>query len=291
MLNRTKTFVLLAFLTALFLFVGQAIGGRGGLVFAGLFAAAMNLGAYWFSDKIVLRMYQAQEVTATEAPDLFGLVQNLSTRAGLPMPRVYIIPEDAPNAFATGRNPQHAAVAVTEGILRMLSRDELEGVIAHELGHVKNRDTLIMAVAATIAGALSHLANMAMWGAMFGGMRNDDEEDSGAGMLGGLLGILIAPLAASLVQMAISRTREFVADETAARMTMQPMSLANALRKIEGWSQRVPMATATPATAHMFIINPLHGGGLVKLFSTHPPTGERVARLEAMAMNSAALMA
>jgi heat shock protein HtpX len=292
MLNRTKTLVLLATLTALFLFVGQAMGGGGGLLFAGIFAAAMNLGAYWFSDKIVLRMYNAQEVGPTEAPELFGMVQSLATRAGLPMPRVYVIPEDAPNAFATGRNPKHAAVAVTDGILRMLSRDELEGVIAHELGHVKNRDTLIMAVAATIAGALGHLANMAMWGMMFGGMgRRDDEEDSGIGALGGLLGMIIAPLAATLIQMAISRTREFGADEAAARMTMQPMALAGALRKIEGWSHRVPMGAATPATAHLFIINPLHGGGLVKLFSTHPPTEERIARLEALTLHSARLVA
>lgn len=292
-MNRTKTLLLLASLTALFLFVGQAMGGRGGLLFAGVFAAAMNLGAYWFSDKIVLRMYNAQEVGPTEAPELFGIVQSLATRAGLPMPRVYIIPENAPNAFATGRNPQHAAVAVTEGILQMLSRDELEGVIAHELGHVKNRDTLIMAVAATIAGALGHLANMAMWGMMFGGGmgRRDEDEDSGGGALGALLGMLIAPLAATLIQMAISRTREFGADEAAARMTMQPMSLANALRKLEGWSRRVPMQQATPATAHLFIVNPLHGAGLVKLFSTHPPTEERVARLEALALGRTQLVA
>ena len=289
-MNRTKTLLLLASLTALFLFVGQAMGGRGGLIFAGFFAAVMNLGAYWFSDKIVLRMYNAQEVGPTEAPQLFGIVQSLATRAGLPMPRVYIIPENAPNAFATGRNPQHAAVAVTEGILQMLSRDELEGVIAHELGHVKNRDTLIMAVAATIAGALGHLANMAMWGMMLGG-RRDDEEDSGFGGLGGLLGMIIAPLAATLIQMAISRTREFGADEAAARMTMQPMSLANALRKLEGWSSRVPMEAATPATAHLFIVNPLHGAGLVKLFSTHPPTEERIARLEALALGRTQLVA
>lgn len=285
MMNRTKTLMLLAALTALLLWMGQALGGRTGVAFAFVLAAAMNLGAYWFSDKIVLRMYRAQEVGPNEAPELYGMVHNLAMRANLPMPRVFVIPEDTPNAFATGRNPQRSAVAVTEGILRMLGRDELEGVIAHELGHIKNRDTLIMAVAATIAGALGHLANMAMWGAMFGGMRSDDEEDSGgAGMLGGLLGMIIAPIAATLIQMAISRTREFVADEAAARMTQRPMALASALRKIEAWSQRVPMMGATPATAHLFIVNPLHGGGLVKLFSTHPPTAERVARLEAMAL-------
>lgn len=290
MMNRTKTLILLAALTALFLGVGQALGGRGGLAIAVVFAAAMNLGAYWFSDKIVLRMYNAQEVTPAEAPELYGVVNHLATRASLPMPRVYVIPEETPNAFATGRNPAHAAVAVTQGILRMLSRDELEGVIAHELGHVKNRDTLIMAVTATIAGALGHLANMAMWGMMLGGRRDEDEDSSG-GVLGGLVAMIVAPLAATMIQMAISRTREFVADEAAAKMTQRPMSLASALRKIDAWSHRVPMQAATPATAHLFIINPLHGGGMMRLFSTHPPTEERVARLEALAMNGSRLVA
>jgi heat shock protein HtpX len=283
MWNRTKTLALLAALTALLLWGGQLLAGQTGLVIAIFFAAAMNLGAYWFSDKIVLRMYGAQEIGPAESPELYGLVQGLAMRAGLPVPRVYIIPEDTPNAFATGRNPRKAAVAVTEGLLRMLRRDELEGVIAHELGHVRNRDTLIMAVAATIAGALSHLANMAMWGMMLG-HRSDDEESEGGGMLGGLLGMLIAPFAASMIQMAISRTREFVADESAARITQNPLALANALRKIETWSRRAPMESATPATAHMFIVNPLTGGGLLRLFSTHPPTEERIARLEAMAL-------
>jgi heat shock protein HtpX len=290
MWNRTKTLALLAALTALLLWGGQLLAGQTGLVIAIFFAAAMNLGAYWFSDKIVLRMYGAQEIGPAESPDLYGLVQGLAMRAGLPAPRVYIIPEDTPNAFATGRNPRNAAVAVTEGLLRMLRRDELEGVIAHELGHIRNRDTLIMAVAATIAGALSHLANMAMWGMMLGG-RSEDEESEGGGMLGGLLGMLIAPFAASMIQMAISRTREFVADESAARITRNPMALANALRKIEVWSRRVPMESATPATAHLFIVNPLTGGGLLRLFSTHPPTEERIARLEAMALRGTLIAA
>lgn len=290
MMNRTKTFMLLAALTALLLFMGQALGGRAGLVFAMVFAAAMNLGAYWFSDKIVLRMYRAQEIGPADSPELFGMVHNLVTRAGLPMPKVYIIPEDTPNAFATGRNPQRSAVAVTQGLLRLLRRDELEGVIAHELAHIKNRDTLIMAIAATIAGALGHLAQMAMWGAMLGRGHHGDDEESPGGALGMLAGMIIAPIAAMLIQMAISRTREFVADETAARITGQPMSLGGALRKIEQWAQKIPMHQTNPATAHLFIVNPLAGGGIAKLFSTHPPTSERVARLEALAMDNSRLM-
>ena len=279
-MNRFKTMVLLATLTALLLLVGQALGGRGGLMMALVFAGVMNFVAYWWSDKIVLRMYGAQEVGAAQAPELFALVRQLAQRAQIPMPRVYMIPEETPNAFATGRNPQNAAVAVTEGILRLLDREELAGVLAHELGHVQNRDTLIMTVAATLAGALSHLANMAMWGAMFGGRSSDDE---GGHPLAGLLGIIIAPIAATLIQMAISRSREFLADEQGARLSGQPLALASALRKIEAWSQRIPMTTGSPATAHLFIINPFSGGGLVRLFSTHPSTEERIARLQAMA--------
>jgi heat shock protein HtpX len=290
MINTTKTFLLLASLTALLLWTGHALGGQTGLVIAVVFAAAMNLGTYWFADKIVLRMYGAQEVSPADSPELYRMVHQLATRAGLPMPKLYIIPEDSPNAFATGRNPEHSAVAVTEGIVRLLRRDELAAVIAHELGHVRNRDTLIMAVAATIAGALGHLASMAMWSAMLGG-RDSDEEESGGGLLGGLLGMLIAPIAATLIQMAISRTREFHADEAAARITHDPIALANALKKIEGWSRRTPMHAATPATAHMFIINPLFGGGMLKLFSTHPPTAERVARLERLAFDNSRLAA
>jgi heat shock protein HtpX len=279
-MNRFKTLVLLATLTALLLFVGQALGGRGGMMIALIFAGVMNFAAYWWSDKIVLRMYGAQEVDESQAPELFAMVRGLAQRMQIPMPRVYIIPEETPNAFATGRDPQHAAVAVTEGILRLLDRDELTGVLAHELGHVHNRDTLIMTVAATLAGALSHLANMAMWGAMFGGRSDEDE---GGSPIAGLLGIIIAPIAATLIQMAISRSREFLADEHGARVSGNPLALASALHKIEAWSQRIPMTTGSPATAHLFIINPFSGGGLVRLFSTHPSTEERIARLQAMA--------
>jgi heat shock protein HtpX len=280
-MNRMKTMLLLATLTALLLFVGQALGGRGGLMMALMFAGVMNFVAYWWSDKIVLRMYGAQEIDEAQAPALFAIVRGLAQRAHIPMPRVYMIPQEAPNAFATGRNPQNAAVAVTEGIVRLLDREELTGVLAHELGHVQNRDTLIMTVAATLAGALSHLANMAMWGAMFGGSSSRDED--GGHPIAGLLGIIIAPVAATLIQMAISRSREFLADEHGAHLSGNPLALASALRKIEAWSQQIPMTAGSPATAHLFIINPFSGGGLVRLFSTHPSTEERIARLQAMA--------
>lgn len=280
-MNRIKTVMLLAALTALFLFIGQALGGRTGLVVAIVFAGLMNFASYWWSDKIVLRMYGAQEISESDAPELFRIVRELALRGGMPMPKVYIIPEETPNAFATGRNPQHAAVAVTQGILRLLSREELSGVIAHELGHVRNRDTLIMTVAATLAGALSHLATMAMWGAMLGG-RSDDDDDGGS-PLGGLLGIIFAPIAAALIQMAISRSREFMADEEGARLSGNPLALASALRKIESWSKRLPIHSGSPATAHLFIINPFSGGGMMSLFSTHPSTEARIERLEEMA--------
>ncbi len=279
-MNRIRTLILLATLTALFLWAGQALGGQTGLVLALVLAAAMNFGAYWFSDRIVLRMYGAREVSPTEAPELHSMVRGLAMRAGLPMPRLYVIPEDAPNAFATGRDPRHGVVAVTEGLLRLLDRDEIAGVVAHELSHIKHRDTLVMCVAAALAGALSMLANAAMWGSLFGGRSSDDEEHGSP--LAGLVGILVAPLAATLIQMAISRGREFVADESAARVTGQPLALASALRKIETASLRIPMNSATPATSHLFIQNPLTGGGLLKLFSTHPPTGDRIERLHAM---------
>jgi heat shock protein HtpX len=274
-----KTAMLLAALTALFLFIGQALGGQTGMIIAIVFAVVMNFGTYWFADKIVLRMYNAQEVTPSDAPELHGVVKDLAMRAGMPMPRVYVIPEETPNAFATGRNPQNAAVAVTAGITRLLNREELRAVLAHELGHVRNRDTLIMTVAATIAGALSHLASMAIWGAILGG-RSDDEE--GGNPIAGLLGIVFAPIAAMLIQMAISRSREFMADETGARLSGNPLALASALRKIDEWSKRVPIHQGNPATAHMFIINPFTGEGMARLFSTHPSTEDRVARLESM---------
>jgi heat shock protein HtpX len=280
-MNQLKTVMLLALLTALLLWIGYAIAGQGGLMVALVMAAVMNFGAYWFSDRVVLRMYGAYEVTESEAPELYAVVRDLVARAGLPMPRVYIIPEEAPNAFATGRNPQHAAVAVTEGILRLLTREELAGVLAHELGHVRNRDTLIMTVTATIAGALSMLANLAMWGAVLGGRSSDDDERGHP--MAGLLGVILAPIVATLIQMAISRSREFLADESGARLTGNPLALASALRKIEAWSRKVPLMSGSPATAHLFIINPFSGGGLIHLFSTHPSTEERIARLEAMA--------
>jgi heat shock protein HtpX len=282
-MNRLKTVMLLATLTALLLWAGQALAGQGGFLMALVFAGLMNFSAYWWSDKIVLRMYGAQEVTEAEAPQLYGIVRQLARRGGLPMPKVYIIPEEAPNAFATGRNPHNAAVAVTEGLMRHLDREELTGVIAHELGHVRSRDTLIMSVAATIAGAVSMIANIASWGLIFGNGQASDEGEEGSHPMAGLLGIFIAPLAAMLIQTAISRSREFLADEAGARISNNPLALANALRKIEAWSQQVQMTAGSPATAHLFIINPFSGGGLLRLFSTHPPTEARVARLEAMA--------
>jgi heat shock protein HtpX len=279
-MNRIKATMLLAALTALFLWIGQSLGGQQGFMLALLLAGGMNFASYWWSDRIVLRMHGAQEVTEREAPELHGLVRRLSQRAGLPMPRVHVIPEEAPNAFATGRSPAHGAVAVTHGLLRLLDRNELSGVIAHELAHIKNRDTLIMTIAATLAGAIGMLANMAQWALLFGRSAEDEE---GGNPLGGLVGILVAPIAAMLIQMAISRAREFVADEGGAEISADPMALASALRKIEGWSREVLMHAATPATAHLFIVNPFAGGGMLKLFSTHPPTDERIARLRALA--------
>jgi heat shock protein HtpX len=274
--------MLLASLTALLMWAGQAVGGTAGLWFALAVAGAMNIGTYWFADRIVLRMHHAQEVSPVQSPELHGMVQELAARADLPMPKLYIIPEAAPNAFATGRNPRKGVVAVTEGLLRALDRREVAAVIAHELGHIKNRDTLIMAIAATFAGALSMLANAAMFGSLFGGSQS--EEDEGGGQpLAGLLGVMIAPMAATLVQMSISRAREFLADEAAARYTGTPLALASALRKIEVCSREIPMHAGSPATAHLFIHNPFSMGGLASLFSTHPPTEQRVARLMDMA--------
>lgn len=279
-MNRAKTVMLLAALTALLLWVGQALAGPAGFWFALVAATAMNLGSWWFADRIVLRMYHAREVSPAESPDLHSLVETLARRAGLPMPRVYIIPEEAPNAFATGRSPAKGVVAVTEGLLRLLNPQEIAGVIAHELAHIKHRDTLVMSVAATLAGALSMLANMAMFSSLAGGAR---DEDDGPHPLAGLLGVLIAPFAAMLVQMSISRSREYLADEAAARFTAQPLALASALRKIEAWSRRIPLESGSPATAHLFIQNPFTATGLASLFSTHPATDDRVARLEALA--------
>jgi heat shock protein HtpX len=281
MSNTLKTGFLLAVLTVLFLLIGEAVGGQNGMVMAFGMAVLMNFGAYWFSDKIVLRMYGAKEVTEAEAPQLHGVVRRLSLAAGLPMPKVYIIPTDSPNAFATGRNPRHAAVAVTEGIVRILSADELEGVLAHEMAHVKNRDILVGTIAATLAGAVMMLARFAQFAAIFGGGGRDRDEEGGGGILGLLLMAIVAPLGAMLVQMAVSRSREYLADETGAKVCGKPLSLARALEKISGASRRVPM-NATPATAHMFIVSPLTGGGMLSLFSTHPPVEKRVERLRAM---------
>jgi heat shock protein HtpX len=276
-----RTTLLLGALTGLLMAFGQALGGSQGVTIALIFAVVMNFGAYWFSDKIVLRMYSAREVTEAEAPSLHRIVHNLALGARIPMPKVYIIPGEGANAFATGRNPQHAAVAVTEGLMRMMDERELTGVLAHELGHVQNRDILISTIAATIAGAIVQIAHMAQWAAIFGGFRRDDNE-GGSGGLSLLFMAILAPLAAGVIQMAISRTREFAADETGARMCGDPMALASALRKLGVASQRLPM-DASPQTAHMFIVNPLSAGGIAKLFSTHPPLEERITRLEAMA--------
>lgn len=284
--NLVKTGVLLAALTVLLVLIGGALGGQQGMVVAFALATVMNFGSYWFSDRIVLAMYRAQPVDEAQAPGLYRIVRTLATRAGIPMPRVYLLPTDAPNAFATGRNPQHAAVAVTEGILRVMSEEELEGVLAHELSHVQNRDTLTMAIAATLAGAITYMAQMAQWAMIFGGGRRDSDEEGGGGVLGGLLMIVLAPLAATLIQLAVSRSREFQADASGAKMAGQPWGLAKALEKLETASKVAPMA-ATPATAHLFIVNPLTGGGFTTLFSTHPPIAERVARLRAMANTQA----
>ncbi len=282
-MNRLKTMMLLAALTALFIWIGQALGGQRGMIMALIFAGLMNFVSYWFSDKIVLAMYGAKEISESEGPELYALVRNLTQRSSLPMPKIYMIPQDTPNAFATGRNPEHAAIAVTSGIMSLLNRDELEGVIGHELSHVKNHDTLISTTAATIAGALSMLAHMAMWGAMMGGGRSRDD-DRGGNPLVLLVGLIVAPLAASLIQMAISRSREFLADESGASMTGNPLALAGALKKIESFAKRIPLQGGTPAMAHLFIINPLKAGGMVRLFSTHPSTEERVQRLERMTL-------
>ncbi len=276
--NRVKTVLLLAGLTAFLVFMGKVLGGRSGMYVAFVLALAMNFFSYWFSDKIVLRMYGAQEVSPAEAPQLHQIVDELAREAGIPKPKVYIIQDESPNAFATGRNPEHAAVAATEGIMRLLTPTELKGVLAHEIGHVRNRDILISSIAATMAGAIMILADIARFGAIFGLGRDDDE---GPGILGVLVMSIIAPIAAMLIQLAISRSREYLADETGARLAHNPESLARALEKLAMGVERAPM-NASPATAHMFIVNPLSGRSLMNLFSTHPPIEERVARLRAM---------
>jgi len=280
-MNTLKTVFLMTLLTLLFVFIGQLLGGNQGMIVALVFAAIMNLATYWFSDKIVLSMYRARPISESDNPRLFSIVRRAATSAHLPMPKVYIIPTETPNAFATGRNPGHSAVAVTQGIMRILDEDELEGVLSHEMAHIKNRDILTGTIVATLAGAISMLAFMARWGAIFGGYGGRDSEDRGGG-IGLLIMAIVAPLAALLIQMAISRSREYSADSTGAENSHKPLALANALRKLEYAAKRIPL-DAKPSTAHLFIVNPLTGKGLVNLFSTHPPIEERVARLEKMA--------
>ena len=275
--NTIRTTILLAVLTVLILLIGRMLGGRQGMFIALIFAAGMNFFSYWFSDKLVLKMYRAQEATPQEEPEIYQMVQTLTHRAGLPMPRIFVIPKDTPNAFATGRNPEHAVVAVTHGLLRLMDREEIMGVLAHELAHVKNRDILIGSIAATMAGAIMMLASMARWSAIFGGGRGGDRE-GGMGGIGLIVMSLLAPLGAMVIQMAISRTREYLADATGAGFAGNPEGLARALEKLGAYSKRIPM-NANPSTAHMFIVNPLSAGSLMSLFSTPPPLEKRIARL------------
>ncbi|MHB1004650.1 MAG: zinc metalloprotease HtpX [Chloroflexota bacterium] len=282
--NMLKTALLLTALTVLFVLIGRGIGGNGGMVFAFGLALVMNLGTYWFSDKLALSMSGAKEVSETDAPELHRMVERLAVQARMPKPRVYVMETAAPNAFATGRDANHAAVAVTTGITSLLDRDELSGVVAHELSHIRNRDTLIAAVAASVAGAITILANMAQWAMIFGGFGRDDEEGNGiGGLVGGLLMIILAPIAAAMIQMTISRTREYGADATGARILGDPLPLARALEKLAVANKQIPMQV-NPAVAHQFTVQPLTGGGFAGLFSTHPPTEERVRRLREMAL-------
>jgi len=277
-----KTGMLMAALTAVFMVAGQALGGSNGMVIALVMAVGMNFFAYWFSDKMVLKMSGAREATQAEAPELHQMVAQLAQRANLPMPKVYIIHKDAPNAFATGRNPNHAAVAVTTGLTNILKKDELEGVLAHELAHIKNRDILISTVAATMAGAISTMASMAQWAMIFGGGRSNDENGGGE-IIGNIVMMILAPIGASLIQMAISRSREYQADATGAAICGHPQSLASALQQLEIYNRQRPM-NVNPATAQMYIVNPLSGGQLANLFSTHPPMQERIKRLGALTL-------
>ncbi|HEY6419186.1 MAG TPA: zinc metalloprotease HtpX [Candidatus Binataceae bacterium] len=287
MSSMIKTAFLLGLMTALVMVIGGLLGGRGGVAIAFIFAAVMNFVSYWFSDKIVLRAYGAKELDATSAPELYSIVNELAQAARIPMPRLYLIDTDTPNAFATGRSPRHAAVAVTRGIMRICNREELKGVIGHELSHVINRDILTSSIAATMAGAIMMIATFVRWGAIFGGLGDRDGEEGGLPAL--LIAGIVAPIAATLIQLAISRTREYQADASGARLTHDPLLLANALRKLEVSNERMPMAQAGPATAHLFIVNPLSARGLSRLFSTHPPIEERIRRLEQMATTPGAL--
>jgi heat shock protein HtpX len=275
--NQVRTTILLAVMTALILWIGQIFGGRQGMIIALLLAAGMNFFSYWYSDKIVLKMYHAQEVDPAQAPELYEIVQTLSRNAGLPMPKLFVVPSETPNAFATGRNPEHAVVAVTQGLLKIMDRDEVSGVLAHELAHVKNRDILIGSIAATMAGAIMVLASMARWTAIFGGGARSDDK-GGGGAIGLIAMSILAPLAAMVIQMAISRSREYLADSSGSRFAGNSEGLARALEKLGRYSKKLPMH-ANPSTAHMFTVNPLSGRSLMSLFSTHPPLEERIARL------------
>jgi heat shock protein HtpX len=276
--NQIRTTILLAILTIFLIWIGQMLGGRQGMIVALIIAVGMNFFSYWFSDKIVLHMYRAQEVTPHESPELYEIMQTLCRQADIPIPRIYIIPKQTPNAFATGRNPAHAVVAVTEGLLNILNKEEIMGVLAHELAHVKNRDILIGSIAATMAGAIMILASMARWFAIFGGIRGDDDEGGGAGIIGLIIMSILAPIAAVLIQMAISRSREYLADAAGAGFVGYPEGLARALEKLGAYSKKIPM-DANPSTAHMFIVNPLSGQSVMNLFATHPPLQERINRL------------
>lgn len=280
MSSQIKTALLLGLLTALICIVGQALGGRNGLIIAFILAVVMNGGSYWFSDKIVLSMYGARELSPADAPGVHAMVEELARNGGIPKPRIMIVAQDAPNAFATGRDPEHGVVCVTEGLLRLLSPEEVRGVLSHELGHIKNRDILVQSIAAVLGGAIVMMANMLQFAAIFGGRRDDDE--GGPGLLGGLLMAILAPIAASLIQMAISRSREFLADATGARLSGTPLALAGALGKLEDYARQIPIQ-ANPATENMFIVNPFAGMSMASLFSTHPPTEERIRRLREMA--------
>lgn len=284
-MNALRTTLLLAGLTVLLVLVGKALGGTAGMVIALVFAGVMNVGSYWFSDKLVLSMYGAKPVSQQDAPELYDTVRFLAQRAGMPMPKVYIMQSETPNAFATGRSPNHAAVAATTGLLRIMNRDELAGVLGHELSHVRHRDTLVSAIAATMAGAIAMIANMAQWAMLFGGFGRSDDDEGAGGLIGALAMMILAPLAATLIQLAVSRSREYGADRGGAELTGHPLWLASALRKLESANRSEPMQAAVqhPSTAHLFIVNPLSGHKLAQLFSTHPPTDDRIRRLEDMA--------
>lgn len=280
-MNTLKTAFLMALMMVLFLFVGGLLGGERGMVMAFLFSLVMNFGSYWFSDKIVLTMYRAQQVNEQEFPQLFRIVRNLVGKAGLPMPKVYVMQNPSPNAFATGRNPEHAAVAVTTGILNLLDEDELSGVIGHELAHVRHRDILIGTIAATLVGTITFIARMAGWALMFGGGRDNRDRD-GEG-IGSLFLLILSPIVAMLIQLAISRSREYLADEGGSEISGKPLSLASALNKLNAVNERMPMLNAETSSAHLFIVNPLSGKSFMKMFSTHPPIEERIRRLQAIA--------